>query len=157
MKYFVRSIKSFVWFICFFVIIITIMALAIPEYNLSMAFAFDGRMFIPGSQWKILGMFAAVAAIYPSFSYISRKVLSEKPFEEKRAEITGVFDMQEYVLEKEDDSTLTFRKKSGIARFTRMFEDTVTITKGESPFIITGPRKDLLRLISGIESACREY
>lgn len=157
MKYLVRSIKSFIWFTCFFAIVIVIMALAIPEYDLSMAFAFDGRMFVPGSQWKILGMFAAVAAIYPSFSYITRKVLSEKPFDEKRSQIMGVFDIQDYVLINEDDSVLTFRKKSAAARFSRMFEDTVTITKGESPFIISGPRKDLLRLISGIESACREY
>jgi len=157
MKYFIRSVKSFLWFSCFFIIVIVIMALALPEYDLSMAFAFDVRMFIPGSQWKILGMFLAVAAIYPSFSYITRKALSEKPFEEKRSQIMGVFDMQEYTLINEDDTLLTFRKKSTAARFMRMFEDTVTITKGESPFIISGPRKDLLRLISGLESACREY
>lgn len=157
MKYLIRSVKTFVWFSCFFAIVIIVMALAIPEYDLSMAFAFDGRMFVPGSQWKILGMFALMAAIYPSFSYVTRKALSEKPFEEKRSQIMGVFDIQEYVLENEDEVKLTFRKKSKLARLMRMFEDTVTITKGESPFMVNGPRKDILRIVSGIESACREY
>lgn len=158
MKYLVRSLKSFIWFNCFFVILIVIMALAIPGYDIRTAFVFDGTgMFQAGSHWKILGMFLVVAAIYPAFTYITRKVLSEKPFDEKRPEIMGVFDMQEYILVSEDDTTLTFRKKSSVARFSRMFEDAVTITKGESPFIISGPRKDILRLISGIESACREF
>lgn len=158
MKYLVRTLKSFVWFICFFALIVVVMALAIPEYDISTAFVFDGTgMFKAGSQWKIIGMFAIVAALYPKFTYVSKTALSEKPFEEKRAAIMGVFDNLEYSLVDENDEILTFRKSSAAARFSRMFEDTVTITKGDSPFTLQGPRKDLLRIISGIEAACREF
>lgn len=158
MKYFIRSLKSFVWFICFFTLIVVAMALAIPEYDISTAFVFDGTgMFKAGSQWKIIGMFLAVAAFYPKFTYVRKTALSEKPFEEKRAAIMGVFDNLEYTLVDEDGDKLIFRKSSSAARFMRMFEDTVTITKGDSPFTLEGPRKDLLRLISGIEAACREF
>jgi len=158
MKYLVRSLKSFVWFICFFALIVVVMALAIPEYDISTAFVFDGTgMFKAGSQWKIIAMFVIVAALYPKFTYVKRQALSEKPFEEKRAAIMGVFNYLDYTLTEEDEEKLTFRKSSSAARFMRMFEDTVTVTKGEPPFTVQGPRKDIFRIISGIEAACREF
>lgn len=156
MKYFLRSVKFFIWFVVLFAVIVVILALAMPEYELSGAFRFDGQgMFIAGSQWKILALFAATAALYPMLTYVRKEALAEKSFEECRPQIMGVFDSMEYSLTEENDEELVFRKSSSVARFMRMFEDQVTITKGESPFIISGPRKDILRIASGIESACR--
>jgi hypothetical protein len=47
----------------------------------------------------------------------------------------------------------TFRIKSKLTRFMRMYEDAITITKGESPLILSGYRRDLFRLASGIQYA----
>jgi len=156
MKYLIRTLKFLVWFAVFFSLIVVVMALAIPEYDISTAFRFDGQgMFMAGSQWKILALFIVASIIYPALTYVKKEALTEKSFDECRPQIMGVFDNLEYTLTEETDESLVFRKTSSAARFMRMFEDKVTITKGEPPFILQGPRKDLLRIASGIESACR--
>lgn len=157
MKYLVRSLKFFVWFAVFFILMVTVMALVIPEYDITTAFRFDGQgMFMEGSQWKILALFIVFACLYPALTYVKKEALTEKRFEECRPQIMGVFDNLEYSLTEETDEVLVFRKSSSAARFMRLFEDQVTISKGEPPFIIQGPRKDILRIASGIESACRD-
>ena len=66
------------------------------------------------------------------------------------------FEQAGYVKMDEDEEKLTFRMKNKFTRFMRAYEDTVTITKGEAPLILSGNRKDILRLASRIEYALRQ-
>ena len=56
----------------------------------------------------------------------------------------------------EDGEKLTFRLRNRFTRFMRAYEDGVTITKGTAPLILSGNRKDILRLSSHITYALRE-
>jgi len=163
LKYFIRIVKSFVWFSLFFAVMVILLALFIPEYSqagpaeaLKNAFDFSGNgMFKEGSLWKIVVMFSAVSAIYPALSYVKRDTSISGDFENRRSVILGIFEELGYTVTAEDDDTLTFRKNSAFVRFMRMFEDDVILTKGDGMVTLNGPRKDLLRLCSLIQSACR--
>ena len=56
-----------------------------------------------------------------------------------------------YRLEKEDGENLTFRLKNPINRLSRMYEDRITFTRTVSGFQLEGLRKDVVRIVYGLE------
>ncbi len=150
MKYFIRSVKSFIWFVIIFAIILTILIMITPEYSFGRLFDPEGGMFVEGAAWKITAFFLLVAAIYPALTYVRKEVLVDGTFDDHRDKILGVFESMGYELTGEDSEKASFRLKSRFTRFMRMYEDGVTITKGESPLILEGARKDILRISSRI-------
>lgn len=154
MKYLVRSFKSLLWIVSIFAIMVLILILVNDQMSFDNLFQ-EGGMFKEGSGWKLIAFFVLASAVYPALSYVKKETFVYGTFESNRDKIIEVFTRMEYVLVREDSETATFRKAKALTRFMRQYEDAVTITKGESPLILSGIRKDIVRLASGIEYATR--
>lgn len=153
MKYLLRSVKYFFSFALVFALVIVILVLTTEGATLSTVFSPENGLFKAGSFPKIMIFFVAVAAIYPGLSYIKKEAFITGTYQENEEKIHMVFENYGYELVSEDDETATFRIRSKMTRFMRMYEDAIVITKGESPLILSGYRRDIFRLASGIQYA----
>ena len=149
-KYLIRIVKSFIFFMIVLLLMVGLIVLITPEYSFDMIFKNEGGVFKEGSWPQILALFGALSLIYPGITYVKKEVLFEGTFEEKRNLITGVFECAGYICVKEDDEKLYFRQRNSFTRMMRLFEDEVTITKGEAPLILSGARQAIMRLSSAI-------
>ena len=104
--------------------------------------------------WKIAVIFAVISAIYPSVGFIRKEAMIPGSWEEDKDIIKEFMGGRGYVLETEDTGTMSFRK-TGMSRFTRMYEDRVTLSAKIGGVEIEGMRKDVLRLAMGLESRFR--
>ena len=151
MKYIVRAVKYFFYF-C---ILLSAM-LAI----LSVAHVIEGTvegMFREGydSLIKIAIMFACVSAVYPLFGFMKKEALIPGEYGEIRDRIIKYMESRGYRLESERDEDMTFRSRSAVTRLLRMFEDRITLTRRVTGFDVEGLRKDVVRIVYGLESALR--
>lgn len=157
-KYIIRTLKFFLFCIIILAIFILIMTAITPEYSFSSVFApeAEGGMFKDGSFLKIFAVFLLFSCIYPALTYVKKEVLIEGSFEEHRDTIAEQFGSLGYIFDSEDGESVTFRQKSGFRRFMRLYEDKVSITKGESPLFLSGSRKELIRLSGLIVFAVKQ-
>ncbi|MBO8483440.1 MAG: hypothetical protein IAB75_04935 [Bacteroidetes bacterium] len=150
MRYFIRAVKYFIYFILLFVVIMAVLVLTgAAEGDIS-------TMFRGGysALWKIAVIFAVISAIYPSVGFIRKEAMIPGSWEEDKDIIKEFMGGRGYVLETEDTGTMSFRK-TGMSRFTRMYEDRVTLSAKIGGVEIEGMRKDVLRLAMGLESRFR--
>lgn len=150
MRYFIRAVKYFIYFILLFVVIMAVLVLTgAAEGDIS-------TMFRGGysALWKIAVIFAVISAIYPSVGFIRKEAMIPGNWEEDKDIIKEFMGGRGYVLETEDTGTMSFRK-TGMSRFTRMYEDRVTLSAKIGGVEIEGMRKDVLRLAMGLESRFR--
>lgn len=150
MRYFIRAVKYFIYFILLFVVIMAVLVLTgAAEGDIS-------TMFWGGysALWKIAVIFAVISAIYPSVGFIRKEAMIPGSWEEDKDIIKEFMGGRGYVLETEDTGTMSFRK-TGMSRFTRMYEDRVTLSAKIGGVEIEGMRKDVLRLAMGLESRFR--
>lgn len=147
MKYFIRSVKYFLYFTAIFILIITVLVLTgAAEGDIS-------TMFRGGysALWKIAIFFAVIAAIYPSVGFMTRTAATTGSWEENKDKVMTFMTNREYVLETSGVGTMTFRK-TGVSRFTRMHEDRITLTAKIGGIEVEGLRKDVMRIVTGLES-----
>lgn len=156
----VRSVKYFFIFIILASLFVCILVPLTPHHTYEHIFATSpedtNALFNYGSWWKMLLMFGLIAAVYPGLTFVRKEVMIEGDFEDHRDKIMKEFEQAGYEKTDEDAERLTFRIKNKFTRFMRAYEDAVTITKGEAPLILSGNRKDILRLASRIEYALRQ-
>lgn len=147
MKYIIRSVKYFFYFSALTTLIITALVITgLAESDID-------QMFRGGASaiWKIALFFVAVAAVYPKVGFISRKVRTERQWNEIRGEVLDFLDERNFKLESENGTTVTFRHRRPLDRLTRMYEDRITLTLGQYGFEMEGLRKDVFRLATGLE------
>lgn len=156
----VRSVKYFFIFIILASLFVCILVPLTPHHTYEHIFATSpedtNALFNYGSWWKMLLMFGLIAAVYPGLTFVRKEVMIEGDFEDHRDKIMKEFEQAGYEKTDEDAERLTFRIKNKFTRFMRAYEDAVTITKGEAPLILSGNRKDILRLASRIEYTLRQ-
>ena len=163
-KRIIRSVKYFFIFVILAAVFTGVIVLISPEQygDINRIFATSPdsvpgeALFSYGSWWKMLLIFVIIAAIYPGLTFVKKEVMIEGDFEDHRDKIMKEFEQAGYVKTDEDEEKLTFRIKNKFTRFMRAYEDAVTITKGEAPLILSGNRKDILRLASRIEYTLRQ-
>lgn len=151
MKYLVRSIKYFAYLaviLCIFIVVLSLFG--VVGTTLDEIFK-DGA----GSLWKIAAIIAVFAAIYPHLGFGRRNALVPGSYEEIRDGVIDVMHQRGYVLEDEKDQNLKFRLQSPVMRLTRMLEDRVTFERIGTGFELEGPVKDLVRIVSALESRFR--
>lgn len=153
MKYLIRSIKYFFSFAIMFFIVVIVLTSTTEGVTLSSAFSPESGLFKDGSLPKIIALFIAVAAFYPFISYIKKEAFITGEYKDNEEAILKVFENYGYELVTQDRETATFRIKNKFTRFMRMYEDAVVITKGESPLILSGYRRDIFKIASGIQHA----
>ena len=148
MKYIVRAIKYFFYFSILCTVLITALVLIGAVENDINAIFEDGY----NSIWKIAIFFAAVAAVYPKFGFINRSIAVNCEWKEIREEAIKFFNDRRYELETETPEQITFRIKGVAGKFSKMFEDRVTVTRNLDGYSFEGLRKDVLRLGASFES-----
>lgn len=148
MKYIIRSLKYF----CYLVILLTVIILALVltgfvEADLS-------KMFIHGydSLWQIAIILVIFAVIYPRFGFSKRTAHLYGSPEELRPDIVRVMENLGYRLEGEQDGTYAFRRRSGLSRALKMWEDRITVSPSGAGLEIEGLTRDLTRIVSGLEA-----
>lgn len=154
MKYFIRSIKSVIYFAVIFLVIVTIMYLFSSQKSAGLRFS---DMFQQGSLPKLAIFFVVFGATYPALSFFKRNLYSNKDYAEHKDLIVKSMEDLGYVVEKEDAESVSFRKRSFAQRMSRLFgEDRITITTTGNPMVVEGYRKDVMRIMSTISYKIRQ-
>jgi hypothetical protein len=147
MKYFVRSVKYFIYFSLLCTLIVYALVLT------GMASGDINEIFEGGYDaiWKIAVFFILVASVYPKFGFINRKIVTDKDWDVVKSEATEYLRAARYIPEYEDADRITFRFSSMAGRLTKMFEDRITIIRTDDGVNMEGLRKDVFRMASTLE------
>lgn len=152
LKYIVRAVKYFFYFsilLCVFMYILVL--LHVVDGNIETMFknGYD-------SLWQIAAMFAVISAIYPQFGFVRKDAYLPGESSEVRPLVVEYMESRNYTLESEDGENMTFRSRSAFNRITRMYEDRITFTRDLGGYLVEGLRKDVIRLIYGLENKYRQ-
>ena len=153
MRYVVRALKDLVYFAVIFFLIVGIVYLFSAQKMAGISFV---GLFKEGSLPKIALFFVAVAAIYPKLSFYKKDLLLDGGFTKHAEMVDEVMKSLDYVKETEEPGQVTYIKKGGYARLTRMYEDRITFAFDNDAATVEGYRKDLLRIISLINYRARQ-
>lgn len=151
MKYLVRAIKYFAYLaiiLCIFIVLLSLFGVVGTNVNDIFRDGVD-------SLWKIACIIAVFSAIYPYLGFGRRNAFVPGAYEEIRGGVVDVMHQRGYVLEDESGENLKFRLQSPVMRLTRMLEDRVTFTRTATGFELEGPVKDLVRIVSALETRFR--
>lgn len=147
MKYIVRAIKYFFYYIIILAIVMTALVL------LDLVKADPAVMFKDG--WKSIGeilvLFGVVAALYPKFGFTKRRALVPGEYSQVRQGVIDYMDTRGYRLETEEGENMTFRLRSKANAITRMLEDRITMVHSIDGFELEGLAKDIARIVGGLE------
>lgn len=149
MKYLVRAIKYFFKLLVILALILVILvALKFVEADIT-------KMFVNGydSLWQIAALMALFAAIYPRFGYVTRTIPVPGSPEETLPVLKKAMDARGYVLQKQDEESLVFVKRSKLDRILKMYEDTITVTPAITGYELEGAGRDVARAAATIENA----
>ena len=147
MKYFIRSVKYFFYF-AFITTAIVLALVLIGAVEGNIETIFDGGY---SALWKIAVFFAIVAAVYPKFGFVNRKLETEADWETVKAQTIAYFSEKPFKLESETAGSVSFRRSSPAARISKMGEDRITVCRKEEGYIMQGLRKDVLLYATGLE------
>ena len=148
MKYLVRSVKYFFYLaIILALIIFVLIQFKIVDADLS-------TMFVNGydSYWQMGLMLAVFSFLYPKWGFSTRKAYINGSFEEIKDGIVEVMEGRGYVLESNEGEDLTFRKRSGLSRALKIWEDRITFSREIAGYRLEGLTRDLPRLIAALEN-----
>ena len=148
MKYIVRAVKYFFYFAILFTAIITALILIGAVENDINAIFEDGY----NSLWKIAAFFVLVAAVYPKFGFVSRKLDTTADWDKVRETAVDYFNNKPFKVVSETSDSITFRRRDIIGRLTKMYEDQISLIKTEEGYAVEGLRKDVYLYASGLES-----
>ncbi len=149
MKYFIRSVKYFFYFA--FITALVILALVFigaVEGDINEIFE-DGW----NSLWKIAVFFAVIAAVYPKFAFISRRLDINADWDTARSAAVTYFADRRLRVENESEDMITFRRIGPASRLAKMYEDRITLTRTPEGFVLEGLRKDVIVFATGLENA----
>lgn len=153
MKYFIRAVKSLLYFVVVFAVIVGILYF-VMERPKGIALA---DMFQEGSLPKLVLFFIAFGAVYPAVSFFKRKVYAGEDYAKCRPIILSAMEDLGYEVEDETPETVTFRQKKMVNRIFRLFcEDRIVITVSDNPFTVEGYRKDVMRIVSSLSYRLKE-
>lgn len=147
MKYLIRSVKYFFYFAALTTLIICALVLiGAVEGDINSIFE-DGV----NSIWKIAGFFVLVAAVYPKFGFVTRKLDTTADWNAVKDAAKAYFQEKPFKLESETEDCVTFRRRDIISRLTKMGEDRISLSRTDDGFILEGLRKDVFLYATGLE------
>ena len=151
MRYIARAVKYFIYFFILLALLLGIM----------IVFKLTGggieSIFKEGwtSVGKIAILFALVSSVYPLFGFVKKTAIIPGEYAQIKDDVIRFMQEKGYKLEKEEGENLTFRYRGAVGRLLKMYEDRLTFTRSFSGFEIEGLRKDVIRIVYGLESAFR--
>lgn len=112
-----------------------------------------GNLFVNGydSIWQMALCLAALSALYPHFGYSTRVAHITGSDEEIIPEVIRKMEALGYRLETREGSGMTFRRRSGLSRALKVWEDRLTFTRAISGYDIEGLTRDMVRVVSLLE------
>ncbi len=147
MKYLIRSVKYFFHFVLLMVLIILALVLiGAVEGNINEIFE-DGYK----SLWKIAAFFVLIAAVYPKFAFISRRLDVDADWNTVRNEAVSYFSERGLKVEAESADQVTFRRVGMGQRIAKMGEDRITLSRTEEGYVLDGLRKDIILFATALE------
>lgn len=148
MKYLIRAIKYFFYFAFLTTAIVLVLVLiGAVEGNIETIFE-DGY----NSLWKIAVFFAIVAAVYPKFGFVRRRLETDADWDTVRNIAKAYFREKPFKVEIESADSISFRRRDLIGRITKMCEDRITLSRTEEGYVLEGLRKDVFLYATGLES-----
>lgn len=147
MKYCIRSVKYFLSMAVMVILILGVLTyMQNGTFNILAQLSDGARSAI----WigVILALFSAV---YPRFGYAERPLDVRGDTAEIEKVIRKYMDERGYDPEKEELNLLTFRARSPLTRFFRIYEDRISFRRTHTGFTIEGLNREIVRLKSGIE------
>lgn len=147
MKYLIRSVKYFFYFAALTtLIILALVFIGAVEGDINSIFE-DGV----NSIWKIAAFFVLVAAVYPKFGFVTRKLNTTADWDTVKATAKTYFQEKPFVLESETADCVIFRRRDIISRLTKMGEDRISLSRTDDGFVMEGLRKDVFLYATGLE------
>ena len=147
MKYLIRSVKYFFYFAALTtIIILALVFIGAVEGDINNIFE-DGV----SSIWKIAAFFIIVAAVYPKFGFVTRKLNTTADWDTVRNTAKSYFQEKPFKIESETEGCVTFRRRDIISRLTKMGEDRISLSRTDDGFILEGLRKDVFLYATGLE------
>jgi hypothetical protein len=147
MKYLIRSVKYFFYFAALTTaIILVLIFIGAVEGSIENIFE-DGY----NSLWKIAIFFAIVAAVYPKFGFVTRKLDTDADWDTVRNAAKAYFQEKPFRIESETAETVNFRRRDVISRITKMGEDRITLRRTDAGYVLEGLRKDVFLYATGLE------
>ena len=147
MKYFIRSVKYFFYFAFLTTaIILALVLIGAVEGDINAIFE-DGY----NTLWKIAIFFAVVAALYPKFGFICRKLDTTGDWETVKEKAAAYFREKPYKIESQTDDEISFRRRDLAGRITKMCEDRITLSRTADGYTLEGLRKDIFLYATGLE------
>ena len=153
MRYLTRALKYLLYFAIIFFLMVGIIYLFSSQKAAGLTFV---DLFKEGSLPKIALFFVLVSAIYPYLSFQKKELYLNGPFTNYAEMVDEVMQSLDYVKEDTEAGSVSYIKRSGYARLTRMYEDRVTFSTADNPVIVEGYRKDLLRILSLLNHRIRQ-
>ena len=147
MKYFIRSVKYFFYF-SFLTTAIILALILIGAVEGDINSIFEGGY---SALWKIAGFFVLVAAVYPKFGFVRRKLDTETDWNTVRNEAVSYFTAKPFKVESETADSVSFRRRNTMERITKMGEDRIILTRTDEGYFLEGLRKDVFLYASGLE------
>lgn len=150
MKYFIRSVKYFVYIAVILLIVVNIIFYTSQRQPGIENFT---DLFKEGSWWQMLALFVAFSAVYPALGYYNKKIYTNNNFtDKKQAIINYMTENGRYLLADDSNGRLTFRIRSPFIKFMRLYEDAIVIDYTDNPIVMSGLRKEVVRFSSNIEN-----
>lgn len=147
MKYLIRSIKYFFYFsILTTLIVVALVLIGAVEGGIENIFT-DGY----NSLWKIAIFFVIVAAVYPKFGFVRRKLETAADWQTVRSKALEYFSTKPFKIESETADSVSFRRRNIVEKITKMGEDRITLVRTDEGYFLEGLRKDVYLYASGIE------
>ena len=147
MKYLIRAVKYFFYFAILTTLIVTaLVMIGAVEGGIENIFE-DGY----NSLYKIAIFFAIVAAVYPKFGFVTRRLETEADWNTVKTAAKTYFQEKPFKVESEGADSITVRRRDPIGRLTKMCEDRITISHTENGYVMEGLRKDVFLYATGIE------
>ncbi len=152
MKYFIRSVKYFFHFaLLMTAIILVLILIGAVEGDINEIFE-DGY----GSLWKIAIFFALIAAVYPKFAFINRRLDIEADWDTVRGKAVSYFTERGFAVETEEADRITFRRTGLGARIAKKGEDRIILAGTDGEYTLEGLRKEIFMFATGLESLLSE-
>ena len=147
MKYLIRAVKYFFYFaILTTAIVYALILIGAVEGGIENIFE-DGY----NSLYTIAIFFALVAAVYPKFGFVTRKLDTTADWNAVKDAAKAYFQEKPFKLESETEDCVTFRRRDIISRLTKMGEDRISLSRTDDGFILEGLRKDVFLYATGLE------
>ena len=146
-KYFGRLARYFLLLLAMMIILLVIAYLRRGDGITELKEALLGSRRIKLLMFVVVGY----SLIYPLLVFGKRERYINGKFNDNRDGFIKAFAEQNYVLTKEKDTIIEFRKKSGLSRIMSLGQDKIEIDFSDNPVIIDGLRKELRRLDTSLD------